>query len=121
MFQRLASFGLVGAAGVLLNAGVYAGLVSAGVHYAIASVLGWALAVLFGFALNYRFTFNSNAKVSKSLPRVVGIYLAQLVVQLAAMGLLIDGLSLPKFTAWVITAAPIVAVSYVVLKRFGYR
>lgn len=110
----------VGLVGAGVNAGVYVVLTLWGWHYAAALVVAWAVSVLVGYGLNRTFTFRSEAKVSRSLPRVALIYLVQQGIAVGLIGLLVDGLGLDSILAYFLTVPFVVAFSFVAMKQWGF-
>ncbi len=118
---QLATFIAVGGLGAAINAGIYAGLVVGGMHYAIASMVAWVISLAVGYTLNRRFAFRSTNKVSRSLPRVVLVYLCQQGLALGGIGLLTEVASVNPILAYVLMMPPAILFSFVAMRIFAFR
>jgi putative flippase GtrA len=120
-FKEVLLFGFIGVMGVAVNISVYYGLLQMGWHYTIASLPGWIAGVLAGYGLNRQFTFHSKTKVSRSLPRVVAIYLIQQGICVGGTALLVELAGLGSFVAYVLTIPPGIIFSFLAMRYFGFR
>ena len=119
--RSIAAFGLIGVICLAVNAAVYVSVTYAGGHYVLAWLAAWAVSVPLGYFLNRKFAFESTMKVSHSMPRVVGIYAAQQVLILLAIGALVDVFHFGQIVAYALTWPPAIAFSYLSMRWFGFR
>lgn len=119
--REIVTFGVVGAIGAGTAAAIYIGLVLVGFHYVAASLTAWVIGVFVGYALNRRFTFNSRTKVSRSLPRVVGIYILQQAIGLGGIAILVEAFGLGPIPAYFVMVPLGMAFSFVAMKTIGFR
>ena len=118
---QLVAFVAVGGLGAAINAGIYAGLVLAGVHYAIASMIAWAISLGVGYTLNRQFAFRSKTKVSRSLPRVILVYVGQQALALTGIAVLTEIAGLDPIVAYVLMMPPAILFSFVAMRVFAFR
>ncbi len=119
--SQFARFLVVGLTAFLLNAAIYSGLVTLGVHYLIASGVGWIVGIVNSFFLNKRFTFKSEGSVREELPKTIFVYVVQLVVSWTGLIILIDGLGFGEIVAFMINVVVVTAVSFIGLKFFAFQ
>jgi putative flippase GtrA len=116
--SRILRFVIIGGAGSALWYVVYAALVFAGLHYALANLVAVAVAVLFSFRTQGRFVFdNPDGKL-------IGRFLLSRLVLYFTSVLLINRLMWTGFDAYVsgAVATPVMAIlSYVVQRFFVFR
>lgn len=91
-----------------------------GWHFAAASLTSFAATVPLGYALNRTFTFKSDAKISRSFPRVAAIYIAQQTIMLVGISLLVS-FGLGPVVAYATVLPFAVIFSYLAMKYFGFR
>ncbi|RYD86008.1 MAG: GtrA family protein [Verrucomicrobiaceae bacterium] len=119
--SQLATFIMVGALGAAINAGIYAGLVLAGLHYAIASIVAWVVSLVVGYTLNRRFAFRSKAKISRTLPRVTLVYICQQGLALTGIAALTEIVGLNPIFAYFLMMPPAILFSFVAMRIFAFR
>ncbi len=119
--HRFARYGAVGAASTVTLYLVYLGLLAVGV----APVVGAAICYLPGVALSYlgnrRFTFQSEERHRRDLPKFAGAYAAGLVSTLATLTVMLRWLD-PELAQLVnVIATPIVIYTSLRVLRFGQQ
>ena len=120
--RRLASFGAIGAAITLLNYVVFTGLIRLGVHYLLASAVGWALGLSVSYVLNRRLTFAVRRAYSvREAATFVGGYVLQFGLGSAVYALLIGGLKLDPSLAFLINLVVVSTFSYTFMRRVTFR
>jgi dolichol-phosphate mannosyltransferase len=104
---QLLKFGLVGASGYIINLGVFALLNdSLGVHYVLAAVGAFCVAVSSNFFWNRHWTFAArDGHAGFQAARFFTISVAALVVNLAVLELLVSWASLGELPAQAIAVA----------------
>jgi dolichol-phosphate mannosyltransferase len=106
-WSQLARFGVVGASGYLINLCVFAVLVNGlAVHHALAAVAAFCVAVSNNFVWNRYWTFGPGEdRVVSQAARFLLVSLASLMINLAALELLIGEADLSKLAAQAIAVA----------------
>jgi putative flippase GtrA len=109
-------FLLVGLACAMLHNAVMIGGDWLGMHYALSSVVSFAVVVVFGYLLHSGWTFSGAQRGGQSLMRYALMASANLPLSIAGMFVLVDlgGLSVP-------VASPLVTVLLVVFNFAGSR
>ena len=104
---QLLRFGLVGLTGYLVNLGVFALLSGVlGVHYAIAAIGAFAVAVSSNFFWNRHWTFAAgDGHAGFQAARFFAVSIAALLINLAVLEALVGGTSLGDLSAQAIAVA----------------
>lgn len=104
---QLFKFGLVGASGYIINLGVFAFLNdSLGVHYALAAVGAFCVAVSSNFFWNRHWTFAAgDGHAGFQAVRFFTISVAALAINLVVLQVLVTGFSLGELPAQAIAVA----------------
>jgi putative flippase GtrA len=104
---QLLRFGLVGLSGYLINLGVFALLSGAlDVHYAIAAIGAFAVAVSSNFFWNRHWTFAAgDGHAGFQAARFFAVSIAALLINLAVLEALVRGTSLGDLSAQAIAVA----------------
>ena len=104
---QLLKFGVVGGSGYLVNLVVFAFLAGAlDLHYAIAAVGSFCVAVTNNFLLNRHWTFDArHGHAGFQAARFFTVSVAALLINLAVLEALISGASLPELTSQAIAVA----------------
>jgi dolichol-phosphate mannosyltransferase len=104
---QLFKFGLVGASGYIVNLGVFTLLNDTlGVHYALAAVGAFCVAVSSNFFWNRHWTFAAgDGHAGFQAARFFAVSLAALAINLAVLELLVGGLSFGELPAQAIAVA----------------
>jgi putative flippase GtrA len=106
-WMQLLRFGLVGCSGYLVNLAVFALLAeSLGIHYALAAVGAFCIAVTNNFLWNRHWTFKAgDGHPGFQAACFLTVSLAALGINLAVLETLVSGTSLPDLTAQAIAVA----------------
>jgi len=121
-FARLFRFGSVGVAATLLYAAIAWGLTAgARMGAAPASLTAYAMAGVFSYLAQKRFTFRSSAAHGDAAPRFIAASLVGAGIAAAAPLILTDQLRLPAFVAIAVTCGLVPLMNYLVLDRLVFR
>jgi dolichol-phosphate mannosyltransferase len=106
-WMQLLKFGLVGGIGYLINLAVFALLARGlGVHYAVAAVAAFCVAVTNNFLWNRHWTFEAgHGHPGFQAARFFAISIAALLINLAVLEALISGAGVADITAQAIAVA----------------
>jgi putative flippase GtrA len=120
---QLVRFGLVGAAGFIVNLAVYALFVHPiGVDYHIAAVAAWIVAVLNNFVLNRHWTFDArDGRVCFLAARFVLVSLVAFGFSLLLLTLLVEGAGLAKVPAQALAVAASTPLNFLGNKLWSFR
>lgn len=104
---QLLKFGLVGGSGYLVNLAVFAGLSAGlGLHYAIAAIAAFCVAVTNNFVWNRHWTFGAGDRPAGfQAPRFLAVSVAALAVNLAVLETLIVAAGMGELPAQAIAVA----------------
>jgi putative flippase GtrA len=104
---QLLKFGIVGGSGYLINLGVFALLAdNLGIHYLVAAIVAFAVAVSNNFLWNRYWTFGpGEGSAGFQAVRFFAISLASLIINLAALKVLIAGAGMGEIPAQAIAVA----------------
>lgn len=120
---RLLRFCLTGLLTTATAYVVFVGLIALGVHYLIANVFAWGVALLVGFVVNRRFTFGITGADGRS--RHFGLYLlgAGLQLMLGSVGyaILIGYLRLDPTPAFAVNIIITATFNYLFLSLVTFR
>ncbi len=103
---QLLKFSLVGASGYLLNLAVFGFLTGAGVQHTAAATGAFCVAVANNYVLNRRWTFGPGRVAARwQATRFFAVSVAALMVNLAALEVLVAGAQLAELPAQAIAVA----------------
>ncbi|MDD3920743.1 MAG: GtrA family protein [Eubacteriales bacterium] len=124
--KELLLYVLFGAITTLLGIGTFQLFhAAAGMHYAVANVLSWVLAVTFAYITNRRFVFQSKAYEKKAVLREVALFFGARLLSLGleelGLYLLIDRFLVLPFIAKVIMSAVVIMANYVFSKLVVFK
>jgi putative flippase GtrA len=122
-WMQLVRFGVVGAAGFVVNLAVYALFVhSIGVDYHMAAVVAWLVAVLNNFVLNRHWTFEArDGRASFQAARFVLVSLVAFGCSLLLLTLLVEGAGLAKVPAQALAVAASTPLNFLGNKLWSFR
>jgi putative flippase GtrA len=118
--REFVRFLLVGGTSTLLYFGVYAGLVTAGVRYALAASAAFAVSVLTGFLLHDRWTFKTKSASAHGLAKWLALQLTVFGLNLLALTGLVHGAHLHRVLAQLVLLPMIPLTTYFVGRRFVF-
>ena len=105
-----------------LGLGVLAGLHElAGVHYLVAYVASFVVTSTLGYLLNGRYTFRANGQGSSGLLRYTTVNICLVIVNGAALRLLVERCHVWYLTATLVLAALNTPVSFLAHRLISYR
>ena len=120
MIAQFLRFNAVGVITTVLAYLVYAVLVLAGVHQAVAVVADYAVGIVLGFALNRHFTFGAGDRsVQAMLGRLVLVYVPVAAANVYLLQVLVDG-GLNPYIAQIIVLSALACVAYLLQKYFVF-
>jgi putative flippase GtrA len=104
---QLLKFGVVGGSGYLVNLAVFAALSAGlGLHYAVAAVGAFCVAVTNNFLWNRHWTFGAaDGPAGFQAVRFFAVSVASLLLNLAVLEALVTGMSMGELTAQAIAVA----------------
>jgi putative flippase GtrA len=120
---RLVKYTLVGATGTLAQFAILIGLME-GLHWhdaTLASTLGAIAGAFVNYALNYRFTFNSQKNHTESLPKFMATATLGFILNAAAMALLTQRGQVQYVIAQVISTAGVFMVTFIVNSAWTFK
>ncbi|HSD15662.1 MAG TPA: GtrA family protein [Thermomonas sp.] len=115
---RFIRFLLVGGLNTAFGYGVFVACLWLGMHYALAGAVSTVLGVLFNFKSTGHLVFRS--KGSRRLPRFVGIYAIIYLVNVLALGAMLQ-FGIPEWLGGLILLLPSAILSYVLNRQFVFR
>jgi putative flippase GtrA len=120
--HQFARFAAVGASGYVLNLGVFALAVHGlEVHYRVAAVLGFLVAVTSNFLLNRHWTFvGHGGRGTHQAARFLTVSVAAFLVGLVLLSVLVGGLGVPSVLAQAISIVAATPLSFVVNRRWTF-
>jgi putative flippase GtrA len=119
-WTQLLKFCTVGASGYVVNLGVFAGLVAAGVHYLPAAICSFVISVTNNYWWNRHWTFRSQrGHLVYQGMRFLLVSVVALCVNLAALSTLV-ALGLPKLPAQAIAIALVTPWNFVANKLWSF-
>ena len=123
-FRQLVKFGLVGATGFAINVGVFAFCLRAlDVHYRIAYVIAFAVAVTNNFVWNRIWTFRhqrDGSHVAMQGARFFAVSLVAAAGGFVLLELFVRG-GVPKIPAEMLAVALVVPISFLGNKHWSFR
>ena len=116
-------FAAVGASGYVLNLAVFAvALNGLHVHYRVAAVLGFLVAVTSNFVLNRHWTFvGHGGRGSHQAMRFLVVSVAAFLLGLLLLSVLVDDVGLPSVLAQAISIVAATPLSFVANRRWTFR
>lgn len=119
-------FGIVGLSNTLISYVIYSGLVYVGLHYLLASVVGFIASVINAFYWNNRYVFKSIYKGKKkilfSLIKCILSYgVTGLLLQNILLYLLVDMLSISKYLAPLLILIITIPSNYLLNKFWAFK
>jgi dolichol-phosphate mannosyltransferase len=121
--RQFVRFAAVGASGYVVNLGVFVVAIHAlSVHYRVAAVLGFLVAVTSNFLLNRHWTFAAHAgRRSHQAARFLIVSVAAFLLGLVLLSVLVGGFGLPSVLAQAISIVAATPLSFVANRRWTFR
>lgn len=118
---RIARFGIVGVAITGFNYLLYICLVTHGMHYLIATTMGWVIGVCAAFFGNKYFAFLNFEAVDKSqIRKFLSCYISQLLIGSTTMVVMIDVIGIGYQMAFFINVAITSLYSFLFMDRLVF-
>lgn len=119
-YRELIMYGVVGVCTTVINVVAFQLLHTGGMHYAIANVIAWVVAVAFSFFANKLLVFENHGWKPQVVWREAVTFTlsraATLLVDEAGMALLISGLHWQELPAKVVVNVLVIIINYVLGK-----
>lgn len=121
--HQFVRFAMVGASGYVLNIAVFAVAVHAfDLHYRLAAVLGFLVAVTSNFLLNRHWTFvGHGGRGTHQAARFLVVSVAAFLLGLVLLSVLVGGAGLPSVLAQAISIVAATPLSFVANRRWTFR
>lgn len=123
MLKQFIKFSLVGVLNTAIDYGVFYGLYEfVGIHYVLASGIGFCLAVTNSYICNKHWTFKSRgADVRREFLKFFVVNIVSLSINLACMAILVELFSLYPQVAKLVTIGITLAVNFTGNKFWTFR
>jgi len=119
---QLARFGAVGASGYAINLAVFAGAISAGLHYIAAAAVAFVVALVNNFVWNRTWTFRgAHGSTHGQALRFVLVSIGAFLLSLAILDSLVRGAGVPKLGAEAIAVLAVTPLSFLANKLWSFR
>lgn len=120
-WEQLGKFCVVGAVGYVINLGVYAAIVSAGVHYLVAATCSFLVAVTSNYLWNRLWTFRDRRRgVAAQGMRFFAVSLASLGANLLVLDLFVS-LGAGKLVGQAIAIVVVTPLNFIGNKLWSFR
>ena len=120
--RHLIGFGIVGIITTILNYCLFMALVILGLHYLLASAVGWFAGVLASYVLNRTFTFVVRGPMNlREFSSFVGVYVAQLLLAWAGYIIMIEGFQISLTPAYLVNAVVVTVFNFSFMKLHVFR
>lgn len=119
--KQLVRFLVVGASNTVITLATFAALVSAGVFYVAAGVVGWTAGVFNGYFWNRTWTFRAGDHRNELLARYVAVSIGGLLVNSTLLALAVDVLGLGKLMSQVIVLPVVTLASFSANRLWTFR
>ena len=119
--RRFLRFALVGGSNGVVTVGTYSLLLSIGVAYPIAAVLGYLAGILNGYTWNRLWTFETGPFHFPEFTRYVAVQGVGLVLNLVFLYALIEGFGTQKAIAEILSVVPVVLLTYILNRRWTFH
>jgi putative flippase GtrA len=117
---RFLGFVFAGGVATALNYSLFSLLMVLGVHYLVASAVGYASGIIVSFLINRRYVFRSTGDSRRQLARYTLIYLGAMLVQLGLLEVFVRIGSDP-FIANACAIIIVVILNFFVIRRFVFK
>ena len=125
MNREVISYLIFGVLTTLVNWVVYAAMVKVHIDYRIATVVAWAVSVLFAFIVNKIFVFQSYnmrpAFVMKEITSFVACRAVSGVMEMVFMIVMVSWIHMDEYISKIAVSVIVVIVNYVFSKLFIFR
>lgn len=122
MLGSLIRYGMVGAVGTLAHYAILVALVErGGVAPPVATAIGFATGAVINYALNVRFTFQSERPHREALPRFLLVALGGMFVNSGIVALGTEVLHIPYMIPQIIATAVVVLITFGVNRVWTFQ
>jgi putative flippase GtrA len=119
--RRFLRFALVGGSNGVVTVGIYSLMLSIGVAYPIAAVLGYLAGIVNGYTWNRLWTFETGRFYLPEFSRYLAVQGFGLFLNLVLLYALIEGLGTAKAIAEVLSVVPVVLLTYMLNRRWTFH
>lgn len=119
-YASLIKFCMVGAMNTLISLIIYSICLYMGLHYTVASAIGYIGGIANGYILSSKFVFEQKLEGKKGI-RFVLIYLSSLFINLIIITILVEILGMNKIVAQVVATGFNVIYNYLFNKLWTFR
>ena len=120
--RGLLRFCAVGASNAVVSYTLFwVGIERLALSAAAAQAIGYSAGILWSYAWNRTWTFGYRGTVGQSLAAFTLVQLVALASSVAAIGLAVDGLSLPATPTWLTVMAVVPILNFLALRRWVFR
>ena len=119
---RFVRFAIVGGLASIVYLSLSAVLLTMGVHYLIAGVIGYLTAIVTNFSVNREWTFGRGVRrIHVQAMSFLGVQLAIGAINLSLLHVLVVGGMRPIILAQLLAAGALVPVNFLASQRWGFR
>lgn len=119
--RQFVKFVLIGLLSTVINFVIYASLLALGVHYLQAAVVAFAVATLNSYTWNRVWTFRAGAHHTERLLKFTLVQLTGLTVNLVALALFVEYLSVNKLIAQLLANIFVIVTNFSGNKFWTFR
>lgn len=119
-YSSLIKFCMVGVINTLISLVIYSCGLYIGLHYMVASAIGYVGGIINGYILSSKFVFEQKLEGKKGFKFVL-IYLSSLCINLMIIGILVEQLGMNKIVAQIATTLFNVVYNYLLNKIWTFR
>jgi len=121
LVRQFIKYGVVGASNTVLTFAVYSGLVTAGLHYLIAVVIGYLIGSLNSYVLNRHWTFRArDIAHTQAGSRFAVVQVAAIGANVVLLYVFVHKLEVAKIPAQAILTLPVLAVTFFVNRWWSF-
>ena len=114
-------FLFVGGLNTLVGYGSYALFIFLGLNYFIANLISTVIGVIHSYIWNKLFTFKSNNKVIKEVPKFISVYLISFLFSSLILFILVDKLGVNQYLSGALNIIITTLISWFGHKYFSFR
>jgi putative flippase GtrA len=119
--RRFLRFALVGGSNGAVTIATYSLLLAIGVAYPMAAVAGYLAGIVNGYTWNRLWTFETGPFHLPEFSRYLAVQGFGLVLNLALLYALIEGLRTPKAIAEIVSVVPVVLLTFILNRRWTFH
>jgi putative flippase GtrA len=121
LVRQFLKYGVVGASNTVLTFAVYSGLVTAGLHYLIAIVVGYLVGSLNSYVFNRHWTFRArDIAHTQAGSRFAIVQAAAIGANVLLLYVFVHKLGIAKIPAQAILTLPVLAVTFFVNRWWSF-